>query len=111
MIPFVAQRLLFSPKLPALQAVLQRGALFLPWLKHVAPDSVQTRVGLRPFSAAGSPLIGPVAPNVVVAAGHEGAGLAMGPATAEVVAAYVMEEAQAAPWAPSFLPAADMVSL
>lgn len=70
---------------------------------------MSTRVGLRPFSAAGVPLIGPVGPNVVVAAGHEGAGLAMGPATSEVVAAYVMEEEQVAPWAGSFLPA-DLVS-
>lgn len=93
------------------QAVLQRGACFLPWLEHVRPSTVHTRVGLRPFSAAGSPLIGPVAPNVVVAAGHEGAGLAMGPATAEVVAAYVMDEPQVAPWAPAFLPAADMIAL
>ncbi len=48
---------------------------------------LQARVGLRPYVIGGVPLIGPVPgfPRVIVAAGHEGSGLTLGPATAERV--------------------------
>ncbi|KAK9821274.1 hypothetical protein WJX74_007314 [Apatococcus lobatus] len=50
-------------------------------------DHVEVRVGLRPYMVGGAPLIGPLPglPHVVVAAGHEGSGLTLGPATAELV--------------------------
>lgn len=45
------------------------------------------RVGLRPYALGGLPAIGPVQglPGVFVAAGHEGSGLSLAPATAELV--------------------------
>ena len=50
-------------------------------------NDVEVRVGLRPYTVGGVPLVGPLPglPRVLVAAGHEGSGLTLGPATAELV--------------------------
>lgn len=68
-------------------AILQRAASFLPALAGVSADEPSARVGLRPYAVGGLPIIGPVegCPGLFVAAGHEGSGLCLGPATAELV--------------------------
>ena len=65
-----------SPKL--LQAALSGSA---------SAGAASVRVGLRPYALGGLPAIGPVPGlrGVYVAAGHEGSGLSLAPATAEVV--------------------------
>ena len=57
-----------------------------------AADGV--RVGLRPYALGGLPFIGPVdgVQGLFLAAGHEGAGLTMAPATAELVVQHLMGE-------------------
>jgi len=79
-------------------AILGRAAEFLPTLRPLAESARArdggglllargaVRVGLRPVAAGGLPAVGPVPglPGVVVAAGHEGSGLVMAPATAEL---------------------------
>ncbi len=68
--------------------------MFLPALAAVNSSDIlqSTRVGLRPYAVGGLPAIGPVPglPNVVVAAGHEGSGLCLGPATAELVVHHLL---------------------
>ena len=65
-------------------------------------------MGLRPYALGGLPFIGPVegVPGLFLAAGHEGAGLTMAPATAELVVQHLMGEqpglgSQAEPFLPS----------
>ncbi|KAJ9533393.1 hypothetical protein QJQ45_026374 [Haematococcus lacustris] len=75
-----------------LQAVLERAAAFLPHLAPCSqPSDEAVRVGLRPFAVGGMPLIGPVPghPGLFMAAGHEGSGLCLGPATVQLLSAYV----------------------
>jgi glycine/D-amino acid oxidase-like deaminating enzyme len=64
---------------------MQRAQFFLPALRNCPVD---TRVGLRPYAVAGAPTVGWVRtlPGIMVAAGHEGSGLCLGPGTADVVA-------------------------
>ena len=74
---------------------MERASTFLPDLaplaaafqQHPRPESLGTRVGLRPFAVGGLPAVGwvPGLPGVAVAAGHEGSGLCLGPATAEML--------------------------
>lgn len=49
---------------------------------------IPCRVGLRPFSPTG-PIVGqvPGVPGLLVAGGHEGSGLTLAPATAEIITA------------------------
>ncbi|KXZ41516.1 hypothetical protein GPECTOR_420g277 [Gonium pectorale] len=100
-----------SPAIVA--AILQRAALFLPGLKLAAEAAAQpgtqsgspalaglsVRVGLRPYAVGGLPMVGPVdgAPGVFVAAGHEGSGLCMGPATGELLSRHVRRHLGEAP--------------
>jgi glycine/D-amino acid oxidase-like deaminating enzyme len=65
-------------------AIMERAVQFLPELKTTPAD---TRVGLRPYAVAGAPTVGwvPGLPGIMVAAGHEGSGLCLGPGTADVV--------------------------
>ncbi|KAF5827274.1 hypothetical protein DUNSADRAFT_1012 [Dunaliella salina] len=76
------------------EAILERAQMFLPGLAGVSVDPNLVRVGLRPFAVGGYPMIGPVPghPGLYVAAGHEGSGLALSPATAHLLASYVLEE-------------------
>src|SRR5699024_10018194 len=64
----------------------------------VVPALARLRVirgyaGLRPFSADGMPIIGPVSEHgrLVVATGHEGAGHGLAPVTGELVAAMLID--------------------
>jgi glycine/D-amino acid oxidase-like deaminating enzyme len=82
------------PSSSIIDAILQRASLFLPHLAGVSSSDVlqTTRVGLRPYAVGGLPAIGPVPglPGVIVAAGHEGSGLCLGPATAELVVHHLL---------------------
>jgi glycine/D-amino acid oxidase-like deaminating enzyme len=68
---------------------MARASSFLPHLAGITADQLlpTTRVGLRPFAVGGLPAVGlvPGLLGVAVAAGHEGSGLCLGPATAELV--------------------------
>jgi glycine/D-amino acid oxidase-like deaminating enzyme len=72
--------------------VAERAIRFFPRLARVG--AIRTYAGLRPLSADHLPLIGPVPghEDVYVAAGHEGAGISLAPATAELVASLVLGE-------------------
>jgi D-hydroxyproline dehydrogenase subunit beta len=69
-------------------AVARRAIRFYPPLAGLSV--IRTYAGLRPFSPDHLPVIGPFpeAENVCVATGHEGAGIGLGPATGELVAAW-----------------------
>lgn len=68
--------------------VAARAARFFPVL--AGRQAIRVYAGLRPFSPDHLPIIGPLpeAENVCVATGHEGAGIGLAPATAELVAAW-----------------------
>ncbi|PRW45110.1 glycine oxidase isoform X1 isoform A [Chlorella sorokiniana] len=70
------------------QAIMQRAHTFLPGLATVQRPDIHVRCGPRPYATAGSPIVDtvPGADGVVVAAGHEGSGLTLAPATAALVA-------------------------
>ncbi|KAL4431222.1 hypothetical protein ABPG75_006478 [Micractinium tetrahymenae] len=75
-------------------AIMQRAAHFLPALAAVRWQDISVRAGPRPFATAGGPTVSPVpgVEGLLVAAGHEGSGLTMAPATAELVAAYLLDQ-------------------
>jgi len=112
------------PSPEVVEAILKRAALFLPELEGVVVDfekktdsALSVRVGLRPASSSGMPVVGrvpsfggsPVSSsggfsssspsensNVIVAAGHEGSGLTLAPATASLVTRLVSGEPERA---------------
>jgi D-hydroxyproline dehydrogenase subunit beta len=69
-------------------AVARRAARFFPVLREL--PVLRVYAGLRPWSPDHRPIIGPLAEadNVCVATGHEGAGIGLAPATAELVTAW-----------------------
>lgn len=89
-----------------LKAILARAITFLPDLAAVDLAGNQTRVGFRPSSTSGRPVIGPVpdCPGVFVAAGHEGSGLTLAPATGIVVKEWILEGQPSKEWALPFMP-------
>ncbi|KIY94450.1 hypothetical protein MNEG_13511 [Monoraphidium neglectum] len=80
-----------------MSAIMRRAHRFMPHLSPALLDAAlsgggpvggaSVRVGLRPYALGGLPAIGPVPglPGVLMAAGHEGSGLSLAPATAELV--------------------------
>jgi glycine/D-amino acid oxidase-like deaminating enzyme len=85
-------------------AIMERAHAFMPALSpallQAAVDgrgggagAASVRVGLRPYALGGLPAIGPAPglPGVLVAAGHEGSGLSLAPATAELVLQHLGE--------------------
>lgn len=116
------------PSAEVVEAVLRRAALFLPELAPLLDPSssssasasvAEVRVGLRPASSSGMPVVGRVpsfggsgpsssssssssaaaaesGSNVIVAAGHEGSGLTLAPATAALVGRLVAGEPERA---------------
>jgi len=64
---------------------------FVPLLKDL--DIIRTYAGLRPFTSDGLPIIGPVdgVEGFVMAAGHEGDGIALAPITGVMVSEYISE--------------------
>ena len=82
---------------------LERAALLFPGLR--ALEVLDAWAGLRPWLPDGLPAIGPsgAVPGLWVAAGHEGAGVALGPVTGRLVAQLYGGEppvADPAPFAP-----------
>jgi glycine/D-amino acid oxidase-like deaminating enzyme len=73
-----------DPASDIIEAIMSRASAFLPHLQGVKVDARNgsVRVGLRPYCLGGLPMIGQVRDKLIVAAGHEGSGLALGPATA-----------------------------
>ena len=69
-------------------AIMERALEFLPSLRGFRQGDIAPRVGLRPYCRQGRPLLGPApgCPGLWVAAGHEGSGLTLAPASADVLA-------------------------
>ncbi len=70
-------------------AIASRALRFLPRLRHA--KVIRTYAGLRPFSPDHLPIIGPVPglQGLLVATGHEGAGISLAPATGWLIEAMV----------------------
>ena len=68
-------------------AILERAAEYLPGVRDISPsrDLISARVGGRPYSRRGRPYVGRVEEGLVLAMGHEGSGLTLSWATAEMV--------------------------
>lgn len=77
-----------------IEAILERARRFLPALQQVPAAATDVRVGLRPYSSRGLPFVGklPGYPNTYVAAGHEGSGLTLGPATGSLICNLIRAE-------------------
>jgi glycine/D-amino acid oxidase-like deaminating enzyme len=80
-------------------AIARRAARFFPVLSQARV--LRTYAGLRPFSPDHLPIIGEVAPGVCVATGHEGAGIGLAPATAELVRDWFLGTAPPAWFSPA----------
>ena len=61
----------------------------LPALANV--NIIRTFAGLRPYTPNGLPILGPLPdlPGLIMAAGHEGDGIALAPITGKKVAEYL----------------------
>jgi glycine/D-amino acid oxidase-like deaminating enzyme len=75
-------------EIPVAAAIARRAARFFPVLREAR--ALRVYAGLRPLTPDHVPIVGPfaAAPNLCVATGHEGAGIGLAPATAELVAAW-----------------------
>ena len=94
-----------EPSEAVLHAILQRAEAFLPGVCDVSRADISVRVGLRPYADRGLPYVGPV-PGVAglfVAAGHEGSGLSLAPATGELLSSLILGHDADAPYAEHFL--------
>jgi sarcosine oxidase subunit beta len=69
-------------------AVATHARRLLPQLAGV--NIIRAFAGLRPHTPNGLPILGPVEalPGLLIAAGHEGDGIALAPVTGETVAGY-----------------------
>ncbi|MFZ5824816.1 MAG: NAD(P)/FAD-dependent oxidoreductase [Bacillota bacterium] len=69
-----------------IQAILRHALRIVPALASVR--AIRTMAGLRPFTPDSLPIIGkdPHRPGLVIAAGHEGDGIALSPITGAIVA-------------------------
>jgi glycine/D-amino acid oxidase-like deaminating enzyme len=76
-------------ELPVAAAVARRAARFFPVLREAR--ALRIYAGLRPLTPDHLPIVGPFAeaPNLCVATGHEGAGIGLAPATAELLTAII----------------------
>lgn len=95
------------PLSPAvIESILERACTFIPKLGGLT-ETINPRVGLRPYCTANRPLMGPVpgCPGLFVAAGHEGSGLTLAPASADIMAAHVLGLQQTCVAAERFTPA------
>ena len=70
--------------------LLAAGLRFAPGLARAA--LLETRIGFRPVTADGSPLLGPLAEGLLVAAGNGPQGLTAGPWTGRAAAALALGE-------------------
>ena len=76
--------------LAGIEAVAQHARRILPALAKV--NIIRTFAGLRPHTPDGLPILGPVdgLPGLIMAAGHEGDGIALAPITGQKVAEYLI---------------------
>ena len=77
----------------AIEAMMKRAARFFPALKEVSV--VRYFSGFRPYTPDGLPMLGKVdaLPGFVMAAGHEGDGIAMSPITGKLIAEIIVDGA------------------
>ena len=75
--------------LAGIEAVAQHARRILPALANV--NIIRTFSGLRPHTPDGLPILGPVPelPGLIMAAGHEGDGIALAPITGKKVTEYL----------------------
>lgn len=75
--------------LAGLEAVARHARRILPALANV--NIIRTFAGLRPHTPDGLPILGPLAelPGLIMAAGHEGDGIALAPVTGRKVAEFL----------------------
>lgn len=75
-----------STTLAGIEAVAQHAQRILPVLANV--NIIRTFAGLRPYTPTGLPILGPVPelPGLIMAAGHEGDGIALAPVTGRRIA-------------------------
>lgn len=73
----------------ALSAILRHAAAIVPALRQI--HVIRAFAGLRPYTADGLPILGPVdgLQGFIMAAGHEGDGIALAPITGKVIAEYI----------------------
>jgi glycine/D-amino acid oxidase-like deaminating enzyme len=74
----------------AVKDIMDAARAYLPSLLDERCEVLQCRVGLRPWARDG-PIVGPVegVENLFIAAGHEGSGLTLAPATAELMRGWI----------------------
>lgn len=75
--------------LAGIEAVARHARRILPALAQV--NIIRTFAGLRPYTPDGLPILGPLAelPGLIMAAGHEGDGIALAPVTGKKVAEWL----------------------
>ncbi len=86
------------------QAIVQRAVRYFPILAHA--HALRTYVGFRPFAPDHLPVIGAVldVPGYYVNAGHEGAGIGLGPISGKLLSQLILGQALDMDLTP-FLPA------
>jgi glycine/D-amino acid oxidase-like deaminating enzyme len=74
-----------------LRGIARRTMAVLPGLS--ALNVIRSFAGLRPYTPDGLPILGPVegVDGFIMAAGHEGDGIALSPITGELIAQYIVE--------------------
>lgn len=77
-----------SVSLPVLEKIAARAIRFLPKLAGV--QVIRSYAGLRPWSPDHLPFIGPTGiPGLLLATGHEGAGIGLAPVTGQLIAGWI----------------------
>lgn len=88
-----------QPEDVVVNSIYEHAAKFLPALNNNSLRELlkggHIRIGLRPYMSDGKPVIGPVPnlPKLMLATGHEGAGLCMAFGTAEMVVDMILDNA------------------
>jgi sarcosine oxidase subunit beta len=74
-----------------LRGIARRTMAVLPGLSDL--NVIRSFAGLRPFTPDGLPILGPVeaVEGFIMAAGHEGDGIALSPITGELIAQHITE--------------------
>ncbi|MBP2628852.1 MAG: Dimethylglycine dehydrogenase [Firmicutes bacterium] len=74
----------------AFAAILRHAVNIVPALRQV--HVIRTFAGLRPYTVDGMPILGPVdgLEGFLMAAGHEGDGIALAPITGQMIAGYIV---------------------
>jgi Glycine/D-amino acid oxidases (deaminating) len=74
----------------ALAAIIRNATAIFPYLKDV--HIIRTFAGLRPYTPDGMAILGPVRglSGFIMAAGHEGDGIALAPVTGKIIAEYIV---------------------